>query len=706
MTLAGADAAQASFTAPAEAGELQFRLTVTDPGGLSAEDTVTVTVRDGAPDFGGAEVAALSLELGRAIEALVLPEASGGNGALTYSLTSSPSGLAGLMFDPATRTLSGTAQAAGSYMFTYRAEDADSNRADSDAASLTFPVTVSAGEARKQVLTHALAGMGQQLLSNALDNIGARFGDLPPENSVTVAGQSLTSLGLLRGGRGYGANRTGWGRPAGFAGSTYGGGSTNGTYGGAPDGTYSGAPNGTYGGAPNGAYGHGAGGAYGGGSPNGAYGGGMGGAPDGGCRAGELDPQTFGSGGAPSCGLVHRSIALDGSSDHLLQASAFSWGLGAAANGQQPQGARWSVWGRGDLGMFQGRPDAGSGYDGDMRNGWLGIDARSGAWVAGVALSRGTGEADYHTGTGAGAQRGRLEIELTALYPYLRWAFGNGIELQGVLGAGSGDARHFAGDGGDGAAEDADLKMRLGSLGVRGPMATLVGLDIAARADLGFVRMETGDGEDAVHGLTADAWRARFGFEATRRFELAPSCELVPFVEVAGRQDSGDGLEGTGVEVAGGVRYMDGRFQLEARGRVLAMHSADGARERGVSLTAQLAPRADGGGLSLSLTPRWGASASPTEALWRHEMPHVAGHAGAQTAVLGAQAGYGFVLSGGLLTSFTEANLAGDDSRALRMGLRYEAAETRLQTEFVVERHETLNAPTDHSLRLNLGLGF
>ena len=464
-------------------------------------------------------------------------------------------------------------------------------------------------------------------------------------------------------------------------------------YGGGGRTAHGGAPNGTYGGAPK----HTA-------APRTAHTERrIGGAPDGGCRAGELDPQTFGSGGAASCGAAAQQGGAFGGAGGILRASAFSWGLGAAANGQQPQGARWSVWGRGDLGMFEGRPDAGSGYDGEMRNGWLGIDARAGAWVAGVALSRGTGEADYNVDSGTAARSGRLEIDLTALYPYARWTFGNGIELQGVLGAGSGDARHFAGDD---AAEDADLKMRLGSLGVRGPMATLAGLNINARADLGFVRMETGDGEDALHGLTADAWRARFGFEASRQIVIAENSELAPFVELAGRQDSGDGLEGAGVEVAGGVRFSSGRFQLEARGRVLAMHSADGARERGVSLTAQLAPRADGGGLSLALTPRWGASASPTEALWRHEMPHVAGHAGAQTAVLGAQAGYGFVLSGGLLTSFTEANLAGDDSRALRMGLRYEAAETRLQTEFVVERHETLNAPTDHGLRLNLGVGF
>ena len=676
VRLAGADSAQAMFTAPSQPGALTFRLMVTDPGGLTAVDTVTVTVRDGAPDFGGATVAALSLDQGQAIGPVMLPAASGGNGALTYSLTSSPAGLAGLVFDPATRTLSGTPQAPGLFVFTYRAEDADANRTDADAATLTFQVAVSATADRKKILTHALAGMGQQLLSNALDNIGARFDEPAGGNNVTVAGRSLASLGLLNDDFATGTSPMAWARPQGPA------------FGGGASGTL--GRGGTFGGSgySGGASGPGANGAFGGGT-------------DSACGPGKQDPQAFASGGAASCGAAASQGGAFGGG--LMQSSAFSWRLGAASNGK-PKGARWSVWGRGDLGMFEGRPDAGSGYDGETRTGWLGIDARSGPWVAGVALSRGTGESDYNFNSEAGARSGRLEIELTALYPYARWAFANGVELQGILGAGSGDARHFTGRG---AAEDADLKMRLGSLGVRGPMAVLAGLDINARADLGFVRMETGDGADAVHGLTADAWRARFGLEASRQIELAPLCVLVPFVELAGRQDSGDGLEGTGVEVAGGVRFSNGgRFQLEARGRVLALHSADGAEERGVSLTARLAPRADGGGLTLALTPRWGAAAGSAEALWRHEMPHLAHHAGEQSALLDAQAGYGFLLPGGLLTPFTEANLAGADHRVLRAGVRFESARTRLQTELLIERHETLNAQTDHGLRLSLGLGF
>ena len=73
---------------------------------------------------------------------VTLPKATGGNGAIAYSLTSVPSGLAGLSFDASSRRLSGTPDAAGDYAFTYTAHDADTNRADLDAAVLTFSVTV------------------------------------------------------------------------------------------------------------------------------------------------------------------------------------------------------------------------------------------------------------------------------------------------------------------------------------------------------------------------------------------------------------------------------------------------------------------------------------------------------------------------------------------------------------------------------------
>ena len=72
--------------------------------------------------------------IGTAISAVVLPEASGGEGAFTYALTPE---VPGLTFDPETRQLSGTPTTAGSYPLRYTATDEDGA-----SVTLSFTVTV------------------------------------------------------------------------------------------------------------------------------------------------------------------------------------------------------------------------------------------------------------------------------------------------------------------------------------------------------------------------------------------------------------------------------------------------------------------------------------------------------------------------------------------------------------------------------------
>ena len=93
---------------------------------------------DTAPAF-ALTVADQTYTKGEAISPLTLPAASGSNGTLSYSLTPTVPGLA---FAAATRTLSGTPTSAGSYDMTCQAVDADDNTTASDAATLTFTITV------------------------------------------------------------------------------------------------------------------------------------------------------------------------------------------------------------------------------------------------------------------------------------------------------------------------------------------------------------------------------------------------------------------------------------------------------------------------------------------------------------------------------------------------------------------------------------
>ena len=405
-------------------------------------------------------------------------------------------------------------------------------------------------------------------------------------------------------------------------------------------------------------------------------------------------PVPLGAGGLPGA-ADNRTAGME----ELFRTSAFSVRLGAADDaGASPAGLLWSLWGRGDFGSFEGRPESGASYSGEMRTAWLGLDGRAGPWVSGVAVSHGESETEYRSNAGAG----RLETQLTAVYPYGRWTLSDGLELRGVLGVGSGETRHTPQGG---AAETSALSMRMVSTGVRRALPAPEGLELAARADASVVRMEIGDGPEIVSGVSADSWRFRAGLEASRLFALEGVAALEPFAEAAGRRDGGDGVTGMGLEVAGGVRYTAPDLQVEARGRWLAAHSEEGARERGVSLTARVGPGAQGRGLSLSLSPRWGARTGAAEALWGDDLP---GRADAATAGgLDARIGYGFAPGpGNLLTPFAEMDLTGGEGRRLRLGTRFEAWHPDLALELSGERHESGGARPEHGMRLEFRLRF
>ena len=188
---------------------------------------------------------------------------------------------------------------------------------------------------------------------------------------------------------------------------------------------------------------------------------------------------------------------------------------------------------------------------------------------------------------------------------------------------------------------------------------------------------------------------------------------LTPFVEAAGRRDGGDGLSGAGLELAGGVRYRAPSLELEARGRWLAAHTEAGARERGVSVTARAGPGAHGRGLSLLVSPRWGAETGGAQALWQEEMPGLSAGTGGEAASLDARVGYGLALTPrgpltprGLLTPFAETGLGGGDRQRLRLGTRFDASGMDLGVEFAGERVENGGAAPEHALTLDVIFRF
>jgi len=115
-------------------GTVTITVTATDPDQVSIAQSFDVTVPDMQPSFGTQSAADQTYTVGTAIAPLVLPEATGGNGRLTYSLTPT---VPGLRFDAATRTLRGTPSSARTYAMTYRVVDSDG-----DDATLRFTIEV------------------------------------------------------------------------------------------------------------------------------------------------------------------------------------------------------------------------------------------------------------------------------------------------------------------------------------------------------------------------------------------------------------------------------------------------------------------------------------------------------------------------------------------------------------------------------------
>ena len=360
--------------------------------------------------------------------------------------------------------------------------------------------------------------------------------------------------------------------------------------------------------------------------------------------------------------------------DRLFTGTSFNMPLNAMGTGD----AQFAVWGAGDLQSFEGEPDDGM-YDGSSSSGYIGVDARGDGWLAGVSVSRSGAEADYDfdgtarvTGVRGG---GTLETSVTAFHPYARMEVGADSEVWVIGGFGGGEAdlsrTHVTGS------QSSDLSMAMAVGGLRRALAMeFGGADLSLRGDAGFLSLETDSGAMAVDGLSASVSRLRLGLEAAWEGESA-----TPFVEVSGRFDGGDGQTGGGLELAGGLRILnpESGFGLEAKGRILAMHTGDGYSESGIGVTASFEPGAAGRGITFRLSPRWGGSADSTDLFWdevgnvRDASQYAYGLDRAQTWGVDAALGYGFGLRSmpGVVTPFGQMDVTGAQDQRIRVGVRY-----------------------------------
>ena len=256
----------------------------------------------------------------------------------------------------------------------------------------------------------------------------------------------------------------------------------------------------------------------------------------------------------------------------------------------------WSLWSATDARNF-----AGEGYNGSTSTTFLGLDLLANQnWTLGVTASRNTGESTYSWGTATQS----MDTSLLSVMPYFSFEAGTSTSVWGVFGVGSGDIVSTVVNADS---QSSDLGMSLGMLGGRKAFAKIGNVELAVRGDAGFARLATDSGDGAVDGLSANVNRMRLGLESSTSFRLAGNT-VRPFGEIAYRRDGGDGQTGSGVEIGGGVRLATSALTIEARGHMVANHSAKNFSESGFSLKAELVPAADGSGFSFSVAPNWGSA--------------------------------------------------------------------------------------------------
>ena len=359
------------------------------------------------------------------------------------------------------------------------------------------------------------------------------------------------------------------------------------------------------------------------------------------------------------------------SARELLLGSSFHLSSGRGAGG----GPAFSAWGRIATSGFEAEEDDVV-LDGDVTSGLVGFDAEWERALAGVMLSHSEGDGAYRLSAEKDGDEGTVESAMTGVYPYGSVDLEGSLSVWAIAGVGSGELTLV--QRGE-RAMPADLSMRMAAGGVRGALLEERAGDamtVRVKSDALWVGTKSADTAELA-ATEGDVTRLRLTLEAQRTFAAPTGGALTPSGEVGLRHDGGDAETGVGLEVGAGLAYRVGTLSIEGRVRTLLAHEEAGYEEWGASGTVRVAPDGSGRGLTLSVRPEWGATASATERLWgARDARALAGdteyEAGRRVAV---DTGYGFGAAGGVLTPFVGMTFESEAGRTLRGGATWALGE-------------------------------
>ena len=365
-----------------------------------------------------------------------------------------------------------------------------------------------------------------------------------------------------------------------------------------------------------------------------------------------------------------------------------------------------TFWGRGDYGQMSS-DDGSLDWEGNLTRAQIGLDARPGAeMLTGLALSWAQGSFDYSAPL-LGEERvdGTYTPRMLSLHPYVGFSPGRlGVWLTAGLGRGGIEIDDEQGTVGQ---QSSDTSLRTASVGASGDLLASGPTQLRIKAAATVAQVEV-EGGGRIAEQTVSANRLRLALKGSHAYEAGMDGQVTPELEVALRQDGGDGQTGAGVEVGGGLRYEGGGFTLEAMARSLVSDGDDEVeyKEWGAHLLLQRSAGTGGRGLSLRVMPTYGTQANSLT-LWERSVAEIAdrGAVNAQ-GQLRAEVGYGLAAPGGrgVYTVYSGMTQAPERIQ-LRLGTRLEV-DSSMSVSLESTRWQRIAGAAEHGLLLRGRLVF
>ena len=432
------------------------------------------------------------------------------------------------------------------------------------------------------------------------------------------------------------------------------------------------------------------------------------------------------------------------SQSHTMTARELLLGSSFTATGEKDvSGGSLASWGRTAQSSFDGREGTLL-LDGETTTTMLGVDYARDHWLVGMALMRSNGKGGYRdsetklraaspacsiTENGTeqdtcnsavrnGEGDGEIEATLTAVVPYAAIQTSEQLKLWGTLGHGTGEVTLMSVVGDP---LKANISWTMAAVGLRsdiivpqknstelGPLSGS-GLALAFTADALWARTDS-DRTDDLLASNSDVTRLRFGLEGSYPIALQKGGSITPRLEMSVRHDGGTAETGLGLELVGGLTWLDPTLGLsiDLSGRTLIIHSSDDLKNQSFAVEFAWDPDpATRRGPALTFSQQWG-----TKALGGLDTPfgpdsiEDIGDSG-NTAGWLAEASWGFPIFGGSFTGSPHVGVGlASGTRDYTLGWRLTPAANAnapdLSFKVNTTRQESDNAPPKHSIGFEL----